>query len=188
VDIFKCLGQLITYDDANTQAIQVNLRKAQGCWAQILRVLRAENATARSSGMFYKASVQAFLLYGSETWSLSPTSVKRLEGFHIQAAWAMSGLRPEKKPNGSWLYPFWFTHNCPLYGRALADCSKLQGTLCRSSKEEGFAGPIMLVGSADGFGFGKREGFTPPCAGPCGPCIHQGQRRGLKLGTGLNIS
>jgi hypothetical protein len=55
--------------------------------------------------MFYKATVQAVLLYGSETWNLSPTSVKRLEGFHIRAAWRMSGLRPEKKPNGSWSYP-----------------------------------------------------------------------------------
>ncbi len=55
--------------------------------------------------MFYKATVQAVLLYGSETWNLSPTSVKRLKGFHIRAAWQMSGLQPEKKPNGSWLYP-----------------------------------------------------------------------------------
>ncbi len=55
--------------------------------------------------MFYKATVQAVLLYGSETWNLSPTSVKRLEGFHICAAWRMSGLRPEKKPDGSCLYP-----------------------------------------------------------------------------------
>jgi hypothetical protein len=55
--------------------------------------------------MFYKATVQAVLLYGSETWNLSPTSAKRLEGFHICAAWQMSGLRPEKKPSGSWSYP-----------------------------------------------------------------------------------
>jgi hypothetical protein len=55
--------------------------------------------------MFYKATVQAVLLYGSETWNLSPTRVKQLEGFHIRAVWQMSGLRPEKKPNGSWSYP-----------------------------------------------------------------------------------
>jgi hypothetical protein len=55
--------------------------------------------------MFYKAAVQAVLLYGSETWNLSPTSVKQLEGFHIRATWRMSVLQPEKKPNGSWSYP-----------------------------------------------------------------------------------
>jgi hypothetical protein len=55
--------------------------------------------------MFYKATVQAVLLYGSETWNFSPTSVKRLEGFHIRAAWRMTGMRPERKANGSWSYP-----------------------------------------------------------------------------------
>jgi hypothetical protein len=76
VEIFKYLGRLIAYDDANTQAMRLNLRKAWGCWARISCVLRADNATARTCGMFYKATVQAVLLYGSETWSLSPTSVK----------------------------------------------------------------------------------------------------------------
>ena len=87
------------------QAMQSNLRKARGCWARISRVLRAENASPRTCGMFYKATVQAVLLYGSETWSLSPSSQKRLEGFHIRAAWRMSGFWPEKKPDGSWTYP-----------------------------------------------------------------------------------
>jgi hypothetical protein len=105
VEVFKYLGWLIAYDDADTQAMRSNLRKARGCWARVSRVLRAENATARTCGMFYKATVQAILLFGSETWSLSPTSVKRLEGFHIRAAWRMSGMRPERKANGSWSYP-----------------------------------------------------------------------------------
>ena len=105
VEVFKYLGWLIAHDDVNTQAMQSNLRKAQGCWAWISCVLRAENANARTCGMFYTATVQAVLLYGSETWSLSPMSVKRLEGFHIHAAWRMSGMRPEKKPDGSWSYP-----------------------------------------------------------------------------------
>jgi hypothetical protein len=105
VEVFKYLGWLIAHDDDDTQAMRLNLRKAQGCWAQILRVLWAENASPRMSGMFYKATVQAVLLYGSEMWSLPPSSIKRLEGFHIQAAWRMSGFRPEKKPDGSWSYP-----------------------------------------------------------------------------------
>ncbi len=55
--------------------------------------------------MFYKATVQAVLLYGSEMWSLSPSSMKRLEGFHIRAAWQMSGNRPERNVDRSWTYP-----------------------------------------------------------------------------------
>jgi hypothetical protein len=55
--------------------------------------------------MFYKATVQAVLLYGSEMWSLPLLSIKQLEGFHIRAAWQMSGLRPEKKSEGTLLHP-----------------------------------------------------------------------------------
>lgn len=32
-------------DNNYTQVMQVNLKKARKCWAQILRVLKAENAT-----------------------------------------------------------------------------------------------------------------------------------------------
>jgi hypothetical protein len=105
VEVFKYLERLIAHDDIDTQAMRLNLRKAQGCWARISHVLQTENASPRTSGMFYKATVQAVLLYRSEMWSLPPTSVKRLEGFHIRAVWQMSGLWPEKKPDGSWLYP-----------------------------------------------------------------------------------
>jgi hypothetical protein len=76
VEVFKYLGRLIVYNDADTQAIRSNLRKARGCWAWILHVLRAEHASPRTCGMFYKATVQAVLLYGSETWSLPSSSVK----------------------------------------------------------------------------------------------------------------
>ncbi len=101
VEVFKYLGRLIAGDDTDTQAMRLNLRKARGVWARVSRVLRAENASPWTSGMFYKATVQAVLLYGSETWSLLLSSLKGLEGFHIQAAWRMSGLWPEKKPNES---------------------------------------------------------------------------------------
>ncbi len=76
VEVFKYLGWLIAHNDVDTQAMRSNLRKARGCWARISCVLRAENASPRTSGMFYKATVQAVLLYGSEMWSLPPSSVK----------------------------------------------------------------------------------------------------------------
>jgi hypothetical protein len=56
-------------------------------------------------GVFYKAIVQSILLFGSKTWNLSPVSLKRLEGFHIRAAWCMAGKRPQKLPDSMWTYP-----------------------------------------------------------------------------------
>ena len=49
--------------------------------------------------------MQAVLLFGSETWKLSPLSLKSLEGFHIRAARRMAGMRPTKNPDGTWTYP-----------------------------------------------------------------------------------
>jgi hypothetical protein len=45
VEVFKYLGRLIAYNDANNQAMSSNLRKAHGCWAWFSCVLRAENAS-----------------------------------------------------------------------------------------------------------------------------------------------
>ena len=72
VEVFKSLGRLIAYDDADTQAMRSNLRKACGCWAQVSHVLRAENTTARTCEMFYKATVQAILFFrNNRRWNHS---------------------------------------------------------------------------------------------------------------------
>ncbi len=68
-------------------------------------MLRAENASPKVCGVFYKAVVQAVLLFGSETWKLSPLTLKSLEGFHIGAAGCMTGMQPAKNPDGTWKYP-----------------------------------------------------------------------------------
>jgi hypothetical protein len=72
VEVFKYLGRLLTYDYNDSQATRSNLKKARKSWARISHVLRAENASPEVSGVFYKATVQAMLLFGSETWKLSP--------------------------------------------------------------------------------------------------------------------
>ena len=78
--------------------------KARRVWARISRVLRAENASARVCGMFYNATVQSVLLFGSKTWVLSPATLQRLEGFRVKAAHRMTGRLP-KKVGGSWKFP-----------------------------------------------------------------------------------
>jgi hypothetical protein len=68
-------------------------------------MIRSENSSPHVCGVFYKATVQSILLFGSKTWNLSPVSLKSLEGFHIRAAWRMAGKRPMKLPDGTWMYP-----------------------------------------------------------------------------------
>ncbi len=82
-----------------------NLAKARSCWAWVSQVLRSENALPKVRGVFYKATIQAVLLFGSETWNLAPLGMVCLEGFHLRAAWRMSGSCPWKRPDGTWEYP-----------------------------------------------------------------------------------
>ncbi len=103
--MLKYLGQLLAYDNNDTQAIQGNLKKARKSWGQVSCILRAENASPKVCGVFYKATVQAVLLFVSETWKLSPSSLKSLEGFHIWAARCMAGKIPTRNPDGTWTYP-----------------------------------------------------------------------------------
>jgi len=63
----------------------------------------AENASPRVCGMFYKDTVQAVLLFGSKTWSLTPLAMKILEGFDLQAAWHMAQKsKPCRRMDGTW--------------------------------------------------------------------------------------
>ncbi len=99
------MGWLLAYNDNDSQEMHANLKKARKSWAQVSRVLRAENTSPKVCGVFYKAVVQAVLLFGSETWKLSPASLKSLEGFHIWAARRMAGMQPTRNPDGTWKYP-----------------------------------------------------------------------------------
>jgi hypothetical protein len=67
IEVFKYLGHLLAQDNNNAQAIQQQLQKARGVWARVGQVLRGENTAPRIAAKFYKAVVQAVLLYGSKT-------------------------------------------------------------------------------------------------------------------------
>ena len=73
-------------------------------WARISKVLRAKHASPRVCGMFYCATVQSILLYGSETWTVAPADLTMMEGFHVHAARRMAGMMPRKRGD-EWIYP-----------------------------------------------------------------------------------
>jgi hypothetical protein len=65
VEVFKYLGRLLAQDDDNAQAIRQQLQKARSVWACVGQVLHGENVGPLIADKFYKAVVQAVLLYGS---------------------------------------------------------------------------------------------------------------------------
>jgi len=106
VEVFKYLGRLLAQDDDDIQAIRAQLQKARATWDRVGQVLRAENVPPRIAAKFYKAVVQAVLLYGSETWVLSTTALASLKGFHIRAAYRMAVRhKPRRGPGHRCIYP-----------------------------------------------------------------------------------
>ncbi len=80
VEVFKYLGRLLSQDDND---------------------IGKPAPPGPASGKFSEARMHrllpppAILLYGSESWVLSPTAMARLEGFHIRCAYRMA---KEHKP------------------------------------------------------------------------------------------
>jgi hypothetical protein len=106
VEVFKYLGRLLAQDDDNIQAIRAQLRKALATWARVGQVLRNENVSPHVAATFYKAVVQAILLYGRKTWVLYWSALARLEGFQIYATYQMAKMHMPKQGLGrTWIYP-----------------------------------------------------------------------------------
>ena len=53
-------------------------------WGRLGTLLRREGTDTEVSGSFYRAVVQAILLYGPETWVLSTSMEKRIEVTHTE--------------------------------------------------------------------------------------------------------
>ena len=76
---FKYLGRLLDRSYGNWPEALCNIRKA----SQIRKLLRREEADTTVLAKFYRAVVQAVLLFGAETWVLTETMIQRLEGAHV---------------------------------------------------------------------------------------------------------
>ena len=65
-----------------------------------------EDAEARIRANFYKGVAQSVLLYGCETWVISPAVQRALSGFHHRVARRLSGRTPRYlRQEDRWVYP-----------------------------------------------------------------------------------
>ena len=69
---FKYLGLVMTAGDDDWPSVAVKLVKAWKSWGRLSRNLSWEGADKRVLGNFFKAVVQVVLLFGVETWVLTP--------------------------------------------------------------------------------------------------------------------
>ena len=57
------------------------------------------------SGNFFKAVVQAVLLFGAETWVLTPRMEGALDIFQYKATCRITGRQPRRRGDRRWVYP-----------------------------------------------------------------------------------
>ena len=91
--------------DDNWPAVAGNLEKARKSWGGLQGILSREGATKRVSGKFFKAVVQQLLLFGAETWVVSPMMERALSSFIHGAARRLTGRQPRRGRYGKWHYP-----------------------------------------------------------------------------------
>ena len=95
----------MTAGDDDWPAVAGNLKKARKSWGRLSRILGREGATARISGAFFKSVVQQVLLFGAETWVVTPRMERALSGFLHGAARRLTGRQARRGRNGMWHYP-----------------------------------------------------------------------------------
>ena len=105
VTLFKYLGKILTAADDNWPPVVRNLWKARRKWAQMTRVLGREGDDAQTSGQIYLEVVQSVMLYGSETWVMTPRIRRAFGGFHHRVDRRMTGRKPWQGRDGMWNPP-----------------------------------------------------------------------------------
>ena len=99
---FKYLRRLLTVMDDDWPEVIVNLQKAQKIWARLSMILGREGAYPRLRGRFYLAVFQAVLLFGVETWVVTPLIGRLLGSFRHRVARSMAGMQLRRQTNGGW--------------------------------------------------------------------------------------
>ena len=71
-DLLQYMRWEILATDDNKPEVVRNLARAKKVWSRISRILSREGTTHRVSGLFFKAVIQAVLLFRAETWVVTP--------------------------------------------------------------------------------------------------------------------
>ena len=99
---FKYLGRIMTAGDDDWPSVAGNLVKARKSWGRLARILSREGAEKRVLGTLFKAVVQQVLIFGAETWVLTPRIERALESFMHRTARRITGRQPQRGWYGKW--------------------------------------------------------------------------------------
>jgi hypothetical protein len=104
---FVYIGHNLLLMDEDAPYVHNNVVKALQMWTQASRILLHEKPTPSTTVMFYKSVAQTVLLFGSETWVVTPRMMNTLESFHRQVSCRIAGRSPVYlRREEQWSYPF----------------------------------------------------------------------------------
>ena len=95
--------QVLATEDDDCPSVVRNIRHDRQKWELLTRILIREGADYKSPGQIYLTVVQSVLLYGSETWVLTPHMKRVLVGSHHRVTSRMTGRQPLKGWDGGWV-------------------------------------------------------------------------------------
>ena len=104
VYLFRYLGRTFLSSENDWPVVEQILWRDQVNWGRLARIWGREGVDRITVGRFYVEVVQAVLLFGSETWLLTPRLEKSLEGFHHGVVWRMAGMVPKRQHGVTWVY------------------------------------------------------------------------------------
>ena len=78
IPTFRYLGKTLDQTDDYWPDVQQNIMRVSLVWWRLGTLLLQEGADPKVSASFYRAVVQAILLYGSETWVFLESMAKRI--------------------------------------------------------------------------------------------------------------
>ena len=102
---FKYLGWVITARDDNWPEVSGNLVKSWKSWGWLTKILIKEWTDKRVSGKFFRLVVQQVLLFGVETWLMTPRIERALESFMHGSACSITGRQLQRWWDGKCYYP-----------------------------------------------------------------------------------
>ena len=83
---FKYLGRVLSSADDDWTDVIGNLMKARAVWRRMTRILSREGEMPRVFGFLFKSVVQSVLIFGEETWVVTPCMVRVLGCLQDQVA------------------------------------------------------------------------------------------------------
>ena len=87
----------MTAGDDDWPTVVGNLQKARKSWGRLLRNLSREGVDPKVSEYFFKA----LLLFGSETWVITPRMERALSSYQPRGARRLTGRKPRRQGGGS---------------------------------------------------------------------------------------